>query len=211
MTYELNGNTFDVEITRKNNKNTYISIKDESTIKVNTNFFVTKSSIKKMLDENQDYLIKAIVKKSKRLEKEEGFRYLGKKYDIIFMPTNKNIEIIENKIYTKDTKMLNKWLKNEIIELFEARLNYNHRLFDEDIPFPHLRLRDMKTRWGVCNKKNQVITINTKLICEDISALDYVIIHELAHFIYLDHSQNFWNIVAKYKPDYKEIRKKLRD
>ena len=68
----------------------------------------------------------------------------------------------------------------------------------------------MKTRWGVCNRGNNTITLNTELLKKDIDLLDYVIIHELCHFYEPNHSANFWNWVAKYYPNYKEARKRLR-
>ncbi len=69
----------------------------------------------------------------------------------------------------------------------------------------------MKTRWGVCNKKDIVITLNSELIRYDISKLDYVIIHELSHFIHFNHSKSFWNLVSKYCPNYKQIKKELKE
>ena len=69
----------------------------------------------------------------------------------------------------------------------------------------------MKTRWGVCTKKNITVTLNTNLIKYDIECLDYVIIHELSHFIEFNHSTNFWKIVSKYCKNYKEIKRKLKE
>ena len=69
----------------------------------------------------------------------------------------------------------------------------------------------MKTRWGVCNKRDNSVTLNTNLIKETIDKLDYVIIHELAHFVHFDHSKDFWNLVSKYCKEYKQIRKELKD
>ena len=69
----------------------------------------------------------------------------------------------------------------------------------------------MTTRWGVCNKKTKTITLNSELIKYSIDKLDYVIIHELSHFIHFNHSKEFWLLVSKYCPRYKEIRKELRD
>ena len=69
----------------------------------------------------------------------------------------------------------------------------------------------MKTRWGVCNKRDNSVTINSRLIEYSIDKLDYVIIHELSHFVHFDHSNNFWELVGSYCKDYKKIRKELRD
>ena len=69
----------------------------------------------------------------------------------------------------------------------------------------------MSTRWGVCNRSNNTITLNSELIKYGLKQIDYVIIHELSHFIYFDHSKNFWLQVSKYCPNYKEVRKTLKE
>ena len=83
-------------------------------------------------------------------------------------------------------------------------------MFIDEIPYPKLKIRTMKTRWGVCNRKDNSVTLNLELIKKDIKYLDYVIVHELSHFVYFDHSKNFWLEVCKYSPNYKELRKELR-
>ena len=122
-----------------------------------------------------------------------------------------NTEIYQDKIFTKNEETLNKWLKKEITNLYKERVDYLYDVFQENIPYPKIKFRRMKTRWGVCNKRDLSITLNTELIKYDIECLDYVIIHELTHFIHFNHSQSFWNVVEKYYPNYKKIRKKLKE
>ena len=69
----------------------------------------------------------------------------------------------------------------------------------------------MKTRWGVCNRRDNVITLNTELLKKDIDLIDYVIIHELCHFYEANHSKKFWDLVSIYYPDYKNARKRLKE
>ena len=69
----------------------------------------------------------------------------------------------------------------------------------------------MKTRWGVCNKKLEKVTLNYNLIYMDRKYLDYVIVHELSHFIHFDHSKEFWKLVSENEPNYKQIRKEMRE
>ena len=107
--------------------------------------------------------------------------------------------------------MLDKWLKEEIIRIFDERYVYIFNHFDEVTKSPILKIRNMKSRWGVYNKKNHTITLNSKLIEFDISKIDYVIIHELSHIIHFDHSKYFWILVSKYCPEYKKIRKEMRE
>ena len=210
MKYIVDGNEYEVVIIKKNNKNTYIRIKDDLKIYVTTNYFVSNSSIMKLLDDNYDYLKKTMDKQRQKQIKNNQFYYLGEVYDIIMYDTKK-VEILDNRIYVKDEVLLNKWLKKEIKRLFSERLSVLYNMFEEDIPYPNLRIRKMTTRWGVCNKKNNTVTLNSELIKYSVDKLDYVIIHELSHFIHFNHSKEFWNLVSKYCPKYKEIRKELRD
>ena len=201
--YKLDGYTYKVLIVKKNNKNTYIKIKDDLTIYVTTNYLTSKRKIKIILDNEKEFLRKALSRTRKKLEKEELFYYLGEKYDIILVPFE-NTEVSDGKIFVKDMKTLEKWLKKQMKRIFTERLEYNYNLFDEDIPFPKLKIRSMKTRWGVCNKRDNSVTLNSKLIQYSIHEIDYVIIHELSHFVHFDHSREFWETVRLLMPDYKK-------
>lgn len=211
MIYNLDGNNYEVEIVKKGNKNTYIRIKNDLIIQVTTNFFTTKNQVKDLLDSNQNFLRKTINKKEESNKKEEKFYFLGKELDIIIAPTFDNIEVDNNKIYVSDKRKIDLWLKKQTLQIFEERLKYNYDLFTENIPYPKLRVRVMKTRWGVCNRKNLTVTINSLLIRYDIEKIDYVIIHELSHLVHFNHSTAFWNTVSKYCSKYKQIRKELRE
>ena len=83
MKYIVDNNEYDVIITKKNNKNTYIRVKEDLKIYVTTNYFVTKNMVKSILDNNYDYLKKNIERMKLKQEKESEFYFLGDKYDII--------------------------------------------------------------------------------------------------------------------------------
>ena len=211
MKYELDGIEYDVIIEKKNNKNLYIRVKEDGKIQVTCNYLTTKHMILKVLDENTKALQKMINRVEKQNEKSNKFFYLGNSYDIIINEDTNKVVITDDKIYTKDLNMLEKWKKEEIIRIFDERYVYVFNHFNENIKSPILKIRTMKTRWGVYNRKNHTITLNSKLIEFDISKIDYVIIHELSHIIHFDHSKNFWNLVSKYCKDYKKIRKEMKE
>lgn len=210
MIFKIDNKEYEVIIEKKNNKNTYIRVKDDLKIYVTTSYFAPKSYISKLLEENKEYLKKIILKKEEKQEN-DLFNYLGKSYQVITCNMFDKVEFDNDKIYTPNLQMFEKYIKNKTLELFKERLDYNYNLFSESIPYPKLKIRNMKTRWGVCNIRDNSVTLNSKLIGYDIDALDYVIIHELSHFIHFNHSTNFWKQVEKYKPDYKKIRKYLKD
>lgn len=211
MKYNLDGVEYKVDIQRKNNKNIYVRIKEDLTIQVSARKFTTKKEIKSLLDNNQEFLRKTISKRKKENNKKNQFLIFGEPYEIVVMPQFKNIKMVDKVIYTPDENKLDKWLKKEMKRIFEDRVRINYMRFTENIPYPEVKIRTMKTRWGVCNRKKRYITLNGNLIKESIDKLDYVIIHELSHFVHFDHSKEFWAVVAKYCPKYKQIRKDLRE
>ncbi|MGN1342014.1 MAG: M48 family metallopeptidase [Bacilli bacterium] len=204
--YVFNGTEYPVEIIRKNNKNTYIRVKDNKVI-VTTNYLVSNRKIEELINNNKEFINKNLTKNIKKRE-DNSFKLFGNTYDIVYGFNDTEIE--NNKIYTKDEKTFNKYLSKYINEVYEERLNYWYNLFEEKIPVPNLKIRKMTSRWGVCNLKNKNVTLNLELSKYDTNALDYVIVHELSHFIYPNHSKDFWTLVGKYYPKYKEVRKYLR-
>lgn len=205
MKLKIDDKEYNVIIIKKNNKNTYVRVDKDLNIVVTTNYLMPKYKINKILNDNIKSIKKMIVKKEKI---DNNFYYLGKKYDIIINDNIKATFISNDAIFTKSEKELNKWLKKETEKLFKDRLNKMYNLFDENIPYPALKIRNMKSRWGVCNKKGY-ITLNSNLIKYNISEIDYVIIHELSHYVHFNHSKEFWKTVSKYYPNYKKSKKVL--
>lgn len=75
--------------------------------------------------------------------------------------------------------------------------------------YKSLNVKPMRSRWGACDSR-QNITLNSHLIRLPQNVVYYVIIHELAHTKYMNHSKDFWSEVAKVEPKYKQLRKKLK-
>ena len=71
-------------------------------------------------------------------------------------------------------------------------------------------IRDQRTRWGSCSGKGN-LNFNWKLSLVPDEILDYVVVHELAHRIEMNHSANFWREVEKILPDYRERRMWLKE
>ena len=206
-TYIFNNKEYQIEVIRKNNKNTYLRVKDNKIV-VTTNYLTSNRTISKLITSNKEFIDRALTKSISKSE-DTSFKLFGREYDIIY--GFKDTEVDNNKIYTKDEKSLNKYLSLYITNIYSERLDYWYNIFEEDIPVPNLKVRKMTSRWGVCNIKNHNVTLNSELSKYDIKALDYVIVHELSHFIHHNHSKDFWLLVGKYYPKYKEVRKYLRN
>ncbi len=212
MFLDINGNNYNVIIEKKNNKNLYIRVDEHLNIKVSSPLLYTKKMIMRILKENEKSIIRMIGNQTMKnqKEKEEQFKLLGIKLNILYKNVKKP-EFAQDTLIVKDNKMLDDWFKKEAKKTFTYYLDKIYLKFQEKIPYPKLKIRKMKTRWGVCNKKDESITLNLELIKKDDRYLKYVIVHELSHFVHFDHSKAFWKTVSKYCPDYKTIRKKLKE
>ncbi len=72
-----------------------------------------------------------------------------------------------------------------------------------------VRYTSAKTRWGSCSPKNSV-SFSVRLMTKPAEAIDYVIVHELAHIREHNHSPRFWAVVASVLPDYRDRKKLLK-
>ena len=212
MNLYIDNKIYEVVIEKKKNKNLYIRITDDLKIKVTCPYFYTNKMIESILNKNKTSIKKMLhnqVKRNVNNIKEDSC-LLGKPFSIVYKDVKKP-EFINNVLNVKDDNMKNKWFINMAKIKFKEYLDEAYDVFDEDIPYPILKVRKMKTRWGVCNKKDNSITLNLELIKKDPRYLNYVIVHELSHFIHFNHSKLFWNTVEKYCPEYKLVRKELKE
>lgn len=211
MYFFTDDNKYEVNIIRKNNKNLYIRVSDDLKINITCPYLYTNKIIENIVNNNYNEIVKMINKqlKIKTTKEIDNTSLLGKKISIFYEDVTKPL-YKDNTLVIKDDIMLDKWYKKKAKEIFKIYLDEAYYVFEENIPYPKLKVRSMKTRWGVCNRKDNSITLNLDLIKKDQEYLNYVIVHELSHFVHFNHSKNFWNTVKKYCPDYKRVRKELK-
>ena len=211
MQIEIDGIIYDVIIEKKNNKNTYLRVKEDLNIYVTTSYLTPNFAIKKFINDNIPFIRKQIEKMEKRIEKKQDYYYLGEIINVVVIDSIKKTSFENNTLYVKSKSEIDKWYKKQMKIVFKEHLDMIYDRFTKRVPYPNLVIRKMSTRWGVCNKKLEKVTLNSELIYKDTKYLDYVIIHELSHFVHFDHSKNFWQLVGENCPDYKRLRKELQE
>lgn len=209
MEIQLGSHIINYEIIRKNNKNIYFRFNDEGTLIVSCNRLVTKRQIEELIKKNEKAMLKMYNSYLNKKETDSKYHYLGEIYTIVYDSNITKTYLKDNMIFTKDIKSLAKWEHNECLNIFKSRINAMLENF-YNIPEFTLRIRKMKTRWGVNNVTKRIITLNSELLKKDVTLIDYVIVHELCHFYEANHSHRFWAEVAKRYPYYKLARKRLR-
>ena len=209
MNFNYNGKDYEVIIEKKNNKNTYIRVKEDLKIYVSTSYLTPKFAIRSLIENNRKQIIKMITTQENKREKKDGYYFLGNKINVV--KTNITRSYFDGEtLYVKSKEDIDKWFIKQSKKIFKERLDTIYNSFTENVPYPKLVIRTMKTRWGVCNKNLEKVTLNYNLIFMDRKYLDYVIVHELSHFIHFDHSKAFWKLVEENEPNYKQIRKEMR-
>ncbi len=211
MQLTYNNRDYDVVIEKKRGqKNTYIRVKKDLKVTVTTNFFTSMRSIENLIWEHYSHICKMIDFQETKIKNNQGFFFLGKQYVVIYSD-QEGISFTDDKVYMNHNFDIDKWYRKQAKKLFSERLDYHYQNFTKKIPYPTLRIRKMTSRWGVCNIRTHDITLNLELIKRDVSYLDYVIVHEMSHLVYGDHSHSFWSLVEKNMPNYKKYREEMKE
>lgn len=103
-------------------------------------------------------------------------------------------------------KMLMRWLKKMAQHYLLAQLKEVSAALQ--LPFTSAAIRGQQTRWGSCSA-NKVINLNYKLLFLPSSLMHHVLVHELCHTKHLNHSNTFWQLVAKYDAAWQVHRRAL--
>lgn len=210
-------------LTRKKVKNINLRVHPDGSIHVSANPRVPLSQIDGFVQKNRDFIIKAAEKLSEKQEKKlipsefcdgANFYYLGEKITIKTI-SGEDIKLENNVLYVpKDVKksMLN-WLNVQAVKIFSKHADavYNEFRQHYPIPRPQITIRAMKSRWGSCRKTTAKITLNFMLLAAPEECIRYVVVHEFAHLVHANHSKDFWTVVAKFVPDCKIKRAKLKE
>ena len=209
-------------------KNIYISIQDGEVV-VKAPWYVTAEQIQSVVENKRKWIMNALEKYSvsprKAKEYCEGERFKKKKkscvLSIYFQMTNKaelkvnneSIDIILPLDYAKKdnsqlvSKLIDKMYYMIAEKEVEASMEKMRKL--TGLAPEEYRIKKTKTLWGSCSS-NRKITINQNLMMYSKKTIDYVVLHEICHLRYMNHSKKFWDMVATYMPDYKEAERELK-
>ena len=217
-----------VWVIRKNIKHYHLNVLPaEGRVRVSVPFDVSDELVKMMIIKKMDW-IKRHVSNFQNQERQtprqyisgeshyiRGKRYLmriekakrpkieirQKKYIYFSIPENYNIEKRQNYYENYLRKELRRDL-NILVPKWEAITGLKSR---------EVKIKKMKTKWGTCNPEAKRIWINLELIKKPQKYLEYIILHELIHFIEPAHNENFAKLMEKYMPNWRLYRQGLND
>ena len=210
------------ELTRKPVKNINLRLRRDGTISVSARRNVDIRTIDNFVRSRSEWILKGLNRLSQtaqwekppgKFEEGDQILLLGRILTLhIFYGTRDRVEYDgENlTLFTKapedsvrKSRVYEHWLNGFCTEVFNSVLGTQYRAFQEQgVPYPSLRIRSMKSRWGTCIPAKKTITLNRRLIQAPTACIEAVTTHELAHFIKPNHSKEFYAVVIAAMPDY---------
>ncbi len=142
--------------------------------------------------------------------------YLGSDYTLITVLSSRNnvtisgdCIIVSSKNSQSAQPTYEKWLNEVVQDVFTSSLSRMYPLLSANIKaLPILQTKKLTASWGRCAPSVNRISLSLWLIKADESLIDYVMLHELCHYVHLNHSKEFYKLLKSFMPDYNQ-RKKL--
>ena len=193
-------------------KKLLLQVTQDQKVIVKAPYFMPKWYIYLFVYFQSSWIQKQKEKISEKKRKTLSSRYilfLGEQY---YVEVNKHIKkvIIEDMqfIIPQSKDALKKWYMKEAKLIIPQRVEYFSKKFN--FQYKSIRITSARTRWGSCSALDN-LNFSWRLVMAPQEAIDYVVIHELAHTVHKNHSKQFWDEVHRCMPDYLVHKKWLKD
>ena len=173
-----------VTVIRSNRKTVAIQVNSNLSVTVRAPRSVSEKDIEEILKKKEAWISKHIEKIKK---------------------TKERLEAESTEKLTREKVIA---LAEEALKIIPARVEYFAKVIG--VTYGKITVRNQKTRWGSCSSKGN-LNFNCLLMLAPPEVLDYVVVHELCHRKQMNHSKAFWLEVEKVLPNYKEVRKWLKE
>ena len=224
----ING-TVKVQIHRKRIKNVHLKVFRSLEVMLSVPEQVPDEWISSFLLSRQKWIDDQLTKYKKTrgynnladIKNGSSTQYLGKDMRIYKEASSSNhVEVNEKRIHLFVTdendddlvqKVFNKWWRQTAKRVYQSEVdNYYDRVIRKyNIDKPTVVIKKMKTLWGSCTPQKGKITLNEYLLKANIRCIQYVVLHELTHLLYPNHSSDFYDFLTIHMPDWKERKKQL--
>lgn len=225
---QING-TVDVKIVRKNIKNVHLKVFRSLEVVLSVPMQVPQEWIENFLSKRIKWIDEQITKYKlsggtntlDSIKNGTSVQMLGKDMRVVFEEASKNsIEVDEKRItlllknVTDEEfaqKLFLKWWKQAAEDVFQNELDtlYEKIFKKYQVAKPDIYVRKMKTLWGSCTPSKSKVTFNNYLFKANLRCIQYVVLHELTHLIYPNHSKQFYDFLTIHMPDWQERKKQL--
>ncbi len=230
----LNGSPVSYELEYKNVKRINLRVHKDGRVCVSASRFTGQKQIEAFLIQNSTFILRALEKFRSMREAGDGMAvgknrqyadgdtlYLrGKPYRLrVIAQSRESVEEIgavllvgQKDIYdeARRKRMMEKFLTDRCREEIDVLCRNVYPAFERlGVCWPQIRIRSMVSRWGSCQPAKGVLTFARQLVEVPQTCMEYVVVHEFAHFIHPDHSPRFHAFMTEMMPNWKERRDML--
>lgn len=203
---------FDYHITYSQRKTLSIYVK-EATVEVRAPSGTKTNLIHQFLLQKSPWVERKLAQQKKQLQEKpkiatgQAILFMGQYKKLIVSQGNNRVHehpqhlAIECQNPEKAVDILNHWLKQEAQFYITPRCLELAEKMAVNQKIQAINFRKTKSKWGHCTSEGK-LQFNWLLIMAPTDVIDYVIIHELCHLTHMNHSPAFWQLVAKFCPDY---------
>ena len=178
---DVGGRAVIVEFERKRIKNVNVRVRRDGSLYASMPYWVSYAEAERFIQSKASFFVKALDEVAQRSADEDNWKNIDK-------------ESVEN-------------LKKLIAELIELHMPF---FAARGVSRPSkVVIGNYRSFWGECMNKRGILKFSTRLAGKDRGLVEYVVVHELAHFLVPNHSEAFWKLVGSVIPDYKVRRKIL--
>ncbi len=211
-----------IKVIRSRRKTVELRITPDAVLIVRVPVFVSNADIERIISKHSKWIEKnlkiAEERNSEIPDKKfisgEKFLYLGKYYTLEIV--NSQLEplrfdggfFLSEKAVPNAKQEFVKWYKKSAFEILSRRVRYFSEI--SGLSFNKVGITNAHKRWGSCSRKKN-LNFSYKLVMAPLPVIDYVVVHELAHTVQMNHSKKFWKIVGDILPDFAEKRKWLKE
>ncbi|KAF3978444.1 MAG: M48 family metallopeptidase [Methylococcales symbiont of Iophon sp. n. MRB-2018] len=210
-----------ISIIRKDIKNINLRVKPTGEVMMSVPRKTTDSHIQYVLNKRSDWIkakLSFYTEAPKKIEKEyvsgENCRFLGRNYRLKVIESSEEsvklkggylyLSIKDKGDFKKKERLLKEWYLQKAKNHINKALAKYQPIVKREVK--KVRIRKMQTRWGSCNPVKSYINLNSELIKAPTKCIEYVVLHELTHLIYPNHSKYFYNYLSVHIPNWKEIK-----
>ena len=224
----ING-SLSVQIARKKIKNVHLKVYRSLEIVLSVPTHVSDEWIDTFLAAHKDWIDRQITKYKKtngfnnlsNIRSGSSTQLLGKDirvYKKASLTDGVQFDAKKVMIYLQNTeddviaqKLFEKWWRDKCRQIYEIEVDdlYQKVFKKYNLSRPQITIKRMKTLWGSCTPSKNKITLNEYLLKADLRCIQYVILHELTHLIYPNHSNDFYDFLTIHMPDWPARKQEL--
>lgn len=225
----VNGHLIAYELTYKRVKNVNIRVKADGTVAVSAPQRVSRGQIESILISRADFILNALEKYAALPQTAPQEPHYRSGDALWLLGTPRVLQVRQGKVnrveQTESELVLtvrdreDEALRVRTVETFykayclEITKQLVHRvqpvLQPLGVPVPEVKVRSMTSRWGSCKPSAKRVTFARQLIEAPLPCVEYVVWHEMVHFVHPNHSADFYRVLAAFLPDWKVRREQL--